>query len=396
MPKRKIRQPQVLRDYLNNLTIEDLRKLGRHLPVNIPTRKEEIVDVIYRGMMEGDGLQRLWTRLDQLQRSAVAEVVHSAANHFDGAAFRAKYGSDPHWGTTPKGLLSIREPSALALFFYNREMPADLKTALQAFVPKPRAVEMKMVDTLPEQVALTSPRWQRRPPTDEPLVELTVRETQWMAQQDLLAVLRLVEAGQVCVTAKTQRPTVTTQRAIGEILFDGDFYPPPASEKAKDYFAPTEPDYMRAFAWPLLLQSANLAEVAGAKLQLTSAGKKALTAPPHQTLRAIWQSWLKSTLLDEFNRVKTIKGQTGQGADAMTAPSGRRKVIAGALPNLPVNGWVAFDEFSRYMQAVGHTFTVSRDLWTLYIEEANYGSLGYEGFGDWHIVQARYLLVFLI
>lgn len=275
-------------------------------------------------------------------------------------------------------------------------MPADLKAALQPFVPKLRAVEMKTVDALPEQVALTSPRWQRRQQVAEPLVELTVRETQWMAQQDLLAVLWLVEAGQVRVTAKTQRPTAATIRAVGEILFDGDYYPPPDPAKEKNYFGPTEPDSMRAFAWPLLVQSANLAEVAGAKLQLTSAGKKALTAPPRETLRTLWKSWLKTTLLDEFNRVKTIKGQSGQGADAMTAPSGRRKVIAGALPNLPVNTWVAFDEFSRYMQADGHTFTVSRDLWTLYIEEANYGSLGYEGFGDWHIVQARYLLVFLM
>lgn len=96
MPKHKIRQPQVLRDFLNNLTIEDLRKLGRHLPVSVPTRKEEIVDLFYRSMMEGDGLQRLWARLDQLQRDAVAEVVHSATNRFVDDAFRAKYGGDPH------------------------------------------------------------------------------------------------------------------------------------------------------------------------------------------------------------------------------------------------------------------------------------------------------------
>jgi hypothetical protein len=48
------------------------------------------------------------------------------------------------------------------------------------------------------------------------------------------------------------------------------------------------------------------------------------------------------------------------------------------------------------MQAAGHTFNISRDLWTLYVEDANYGSLGYAGFGEWHILQARYLLVFLM
>ena len=29
------------------------------------------------------------------------------------------------------------------------------------------------------------------------------------------------------------------------------------------------------------------------------------------------------------------------------------------------------------------------------IGDPNYGSLGYSGFGDWHIVQERYLLAFL-
>ena len=57
---------------------------------------KEIVDLFYRSMMEGDGLQRLWARLDQLQRDAVAEVVHSATNRFVDDAFRAKYGGDPH------------------------------------------------------------------------------------------------------------------------------------------------------------------------------------------------------------------------------------------------------------------------------------------------------------
>ncbi|HRW08618.1 MAG TPA: hypothetical protein P5121_26125, partial [Caldilineaceae bacterium] len=106
--------------------------------------------------------------------------------------------------------------------------------------------------------------------------------------------------------------------------------------------------------------------------------------------------WLKSKLLDEFNRIKLIKGQTGRGQQAMTAVAPRREAVANALAALPVNEWVTFSEFSRYMQAAGHTFTISRDLWTLYVEEAEYGSLGYQGFGEWHIVQARYLLVFLM
>ena len=56
---------------------------------------------------------------------------------------------------------------------------------------------------------------------------------------------------------------------------------------------------------------------------------------------------------------------------------------------------MAFDAFSRFMRAAGHRFVVTRDAWTLYIADPHYGSLGYEGFGGWNILQERYMLAFL-
>ena len=155
MAKRKVKNPDTLLEYLNNLTVDDLRKLGRHVPDNMPTRKDEIVDVIHRAMMTGDGLPRLWTRLNQLQRAAVAEVVHSPTNRFDANAFRAKYGDDPDWGTQQNTWSSVREPSILGLFFYRYEMPTDLKAALQSLVPKPRGITIETVPTLPAQPVWT-------------------------------------------------------------------------------------------------------------------------------------------------------------------------------------------------------------------------------------------------
>ncbi len=99
--------------------------------------------------------------------------------------------------------------------------------------------------------------------------------------------------------------------------------------------------------------------------------------------------------MDEFNRIDAIKGQTGEGKRQLTAAPGRRAVIAEALAECPVNQWLGFDEFSRHMQATGHNFEVASDFWDFYIEDPNYGSLGYSGYSDWPIVQARYLLVFL-
>lgn len=53
------------------------------------------------------------------------------------------------------------------------------------------------------------------------------------------------------------------------------------------------------------------------------------------------------------------------------------------------------DDFFRRMRATGTDFEITRDPWNLYICEPGYGSLGYEGFHAWHILQARYALCLL-
>ena len=101
-------------------------------------------------------------------------------------------------------------------------------------------------------------------------------------------------------------------------------------------------------------------------------------------------------MLDEFSRVEAIKGQQrGVGRQSLFAPSRRRPVIAEALAECPVGTWVDFDEFSRFMQASGMEFNVTRNPWHLYIVNSNYGSLGYAGYHGWSILQGRYLLCLL-
>ena len=79
----------------------------------------------------------------------------------------------------------------------------------------------------------------------------------------------------------------------------------------------------------------------------------------------------------------------------MTAASNRRPVIAEALAQCPVGRWVRFDDFSRFMQAASFEFAITRDPWSLYIAEPNYGSLGYAGHHDWDLLEGRYLLCLL-
>ncbi len=386
-------QPELLGEFLNNYTVPTLKKLAGLLASRLPTRKAELVAIIQKEMEDPDRLRQLWQSLDKLQQAAVAEVVHSPSRRFDAAGFRAKYGSDPDWGQISR-YGRMERPSLLHLFIHDGTMPRDLQARLKPFVPLPRASKVHTVNELPATVTQS---WHEYDYTtgksEEHLIEIPVIrcETERVAQHDVHAVLRLIDAGRVRASEKTRRVTAAGARAITEVLQGGDFYPP---EKISDGWH-TDPGPIKAFAWPLILQSAGLANLSGTKLQLTPAGKKALTSPPHRVIRKAWNRWLKTTLLDEFNRVHTIKGQRGKGKRVMTAVAGRRAAIVEALAACTPHRWIAFDEFSRFMRASGYTFEVARDLWPLYIGDPHYGSLGYSGFGKWHIVQERYMMAFL-
>ena len=213
------------------------------------------------------------------------------------------------------------------------------------------------------------------------------------APRDLQSVLRLIDRGRVAVSTKTRRASAAAMQRIAEVLDGGDFFDPTGKkERWEQVIGP-----IRAFAWPWLMQAGKLAECRGSKLALTKAGHAALGAPAPQTLRRLWQRWIKSTLLDEFSRIDDIKGQhRGKGRRALTAASNRRPVIAEALAQCPVGRWVRFDDFSRFMRASGLEFGITRDPWKLYIAEAHYGSLGYAGSHDWDLLEGRYLLCLLL
>jgi hypothetical protein len=386
---------RTLTEALQALTVDALKKLLKLLPTGErPTRKQDLVEIVRRHLA-GEHLQTFWNQLDETQQAAVAEAVHVMGGRFLAGKFRAKYGKDPNWGT--KGRWGEPDPSLLGLFFYDGVIPDDLRERLKEFVPPPVQTALQMVDTVPEVHAVPWKIYHQETRsyetgTDE--IPIQQRTMEHAALQELQAVLRLVQAGKVAVSDKTLLPTAATVKAIGELLQEGDFY---ADLEADADREPEEkPGSIRAFAWPMLLQGGKLAELSGKRLALTRAGQKALTDLPHETLRAVWQRWVKTTVLDEFRRINAVKGQTGQAQRYFTALSNRRLAIAGALSQCPPGKWVDIDVFFRYMQAGDYDFKVTRDAWGLYLVDANYGSLGYDyGGSDWPILQGRYVLCLL-
>ena len=388
-----------LEDALSGLMVRVLKPMIKllNLPEPRPRLKAEMVEAI-REKLTGRSLRELWERLDKTQKLAVAETVHGFDTHFNADRFRAKY------GVLPKGFDpdNAEKVSLLRFFFYPPEgyryflpttIPGDLEKQLREFVPEPELPNVASLEEAPEFVDRRRRAYVpegQKPKFDR--VPLTRRNMELAAAYDLLAVLRLIDAGRISVSTKTRRASAVSVRRIAEVLHGGDFYDP--NEKREKWQQKVGP--IRAFAWPWLVQAGRLVQLRGSKLVLTKAGRAAFTAPPAETLRRTWQRWLKTTLLDEFSRMEDIKGQyRGRGKRMMTAVRKRRPWIDEALLECPVGGWVQVDEFFRFMEAAELDFKVTRDPWRLYLLDPQYGSFGYTGNHDWCLLQGRYVLCLL-
>lgn len=210
---------------------------------------------------------------------------------------------------------------------------------------------------------------------------ITVRVTEPEAISNLRIVLELCASGTLRCSEKTRRPSAPAVASLASLLAVGDFYP-------------REP--IEAYAWPLLVQAGNLAELAGTRLQLTTRGRAALSASPPATIRGLWRRWVTHGVIDEFSRVETIRGQ--RSANVLTSAKTRRQHVAEALGECPAGQWVNIDELLAQMEADGLNPTVARNessLWRLYISDSHYGSLGYAGYHNATLIEGRYTLAVL-
>jgi hypothetical protein len=376
----------LLNDTLNRLTVDELKSIGSSLPGMPKSGPKHTLLEFLRQQLSGNGLKATWQMLDDTQRLAVAEAVHEPLGRFSEQHFSAKHGRSPRFFNPPPEGSRLSQwdrwpgkHTALCLFLYRErdgsyQLPDDLGQELQAFVPEPAPAKVQVCDELPQQHQGHT---------------LTVRACEREAMIDLAIVLRLADQGRIQVSDTTSLPSAGTLRLLADTLTGGDFYAEPQAGSPDPGKEPI--GLIKAFAWPLLLQAAGLMQRQGSKSALTPAGRKALGAAPAGVLRTLWQKWLKATLLDEFSRVDVIKGQKAKGR-VMTAVAPRRQAIETALKDCPVGAWIEVDQLSRYMMASGHEFEVTHDPWKLYILDAKYGSLGYDGSHGWNVLQLRYLL----
>jgi hypothetical protein len=369
---------------IEQLRLDTLRPLARLIGADAPTRKQDIVPYLTEKLAREDIVRRLYESLNEMNQAAVQEALKSPLGRLDPERFEAKYGRGPGWGNE-------RSPSALGLLLpMGSAIPKDLRPILSRFVPEPRPLAIASEEELPATVP--DPRagwWTRRGEKAEP-IPLRQRLTAAAASRELSTVLRLAESGKLRVSDKTRKPTEATVKAIAPLLVGGDFYDAEDASEYKD--DPGADVTIRAFAWPCLLQAAGLVSISGGKLGLSPAGRKALGKPAHEVIRSAWDKWLKTSLLDEFERIDAIKGKKSA---RLTAAANRRAAVNDVLAQLPPGRWVAVDEFFRVVRAVGEDFAVAREAWKLYIAESYYGSFEYDRGGNWLLLQGRFILAML-
>ena len=367
-------------------TSDELGKLARLTGSRAPTRKAELADHI-AGYLAGDGLRKAYGSLGELERAAVAEVVHSDSDTLEAERFLAKYGAPPR--QEPKDPYSYRrQPTLLDMFLIgrNRLMPREIKRRLKELVPPPAAVTVRTIDSPPESYRCRS---SSRAPDPE-AVPVRVHLSEQRAQRELLAVLRLIDSQRVAVGSKTLRPSQAAIGAISAVLDGEDFYR--NDQPARKYYDPN-PGAIRAFAWPMILQAAELVRLSGNRLQLTSEGRNAMSSLSGEVIRRVWDRWVYADL-DELSRIECVKGQTGKGGRSLTATFERRDSIQVALASCPADAWIEIDELVRFMRASGFDARVTDNAWELYIGHREYGSLGYSGGAE--ALDRAYLRAFLL
>lgn len=117
-----------------------------------------------------------------------------------------------------------------------------------------------------------------------------------------------------------------------------------------------------------------------------------MVAPDYAALGAMWTKWLAKAPIDEFSRIESIKGQ--RKAATLTAAAKRRSAVALGLTGLPTGEWIEIDDVFRTLRRRRELKIArsERAAWNLYLEDPQYGSMGYDGFGTWSVLEGRYAL----
>lgn len=381
-----------LNNYLASLNVVEL-KSRLNLISGAPklTRKDEFISFLH-DELKSDRLEDYWQRLCKIEQLAVAEAIYHWDGNFDPTRFVAKYEKLPRYFLSAGN--SLKQGSLLALFFYRGSMPLDLADCCRNYVKAPASYQLTPWTNDQVKNFIKTRQQEIEKQEDEYHPKSAILSMENHAIHDLQAVLDLVGEGKITISEKTKIAGAATIKKITAILLDGDYYSEQDDWGLENHQGGAI-TAIRAYAWPLLLQSSSVGLVrrVGTKLELTAKGKKVSQSPIEETIRLLYQRWRDKGMIDEFNRINIIKGQAGKGQRLFPVIN-RRITIEHALIKCPENEWISVDDFFRYLQAECFDIRVIFDRWKLYISDSRYGSLEYSSC-PFEVIQGRYILIYL-
>jgi hypothetical protein len=369
---------------------DELKALVSLVSSTQPEGKDLLCQLLFNILTDKSLVKRLWNDLDEIQKAAVAEALHSPTLSFEEVRFLARYGKNPDWGKTQPGR-RIKEPSRLCLFIHRLEIPSELKNILIGFVAEPKKKTMAtfselpfLSENIPDEYSPVPHNGQSKH-TLSPVVSFS---TERATLYDILSVMRYIDTIKVPVSVKTGMITKTGLAAIRKVLFCPDYYDiMKLPEKEQERIGA-----IRSFAWPVMLEAAGFIYMNDNMLRLSEKGRVVLRRSPAAVVKDMFDAWIQNRQCDEFSRIEHIKGHKGKSI--LTDITERRRIIIDVLKMCPTARWIAVDEFLRFMVAEDCIFYVTDDPRLLYIGDARMGSLGYVDGDVLTIAEKRYLMVF--
>lgn len=376
---------------LSQYSTSELGELANLLAEQTPESREDLIHFIVGKLTLPDVVIQLWEDLDALQKKAVAETLYSPHTLFPQTQFRAKYGKDPDWGNAAPGK-KVTHPSLICLFIYKLQIPVELKEILISFVKQPEKAKVKYRDELP-LFREHSGNGNRQDEKNggcrkKRIVSLN---TEYAVMHEFPSILYAVGLHKVGVNSSTGKLSKSGVNELNKLLYGGDYFcclglSGKECEKIGD---------TKAYGWFHILNTLNLVYSEDSVIKLTDKGKQLKGLPYYESVRQIWNEWLKAVKYDELSRIDAVKGQQGKGLRYLTDVTDRRRVCVNALSACPPDVWISVDDLFLFMLARGFTFYVTTSPETLYITDPLLGHMGYTEEEGWNIVEKRYVLVFL-
>ncbi len=335
-----------LQNLTDNMTADTLRNLLRALNGKGVSGTKEIMGARMLEIWQSNP-QRILDKLSDPEIKLLAECVHEDHAHPNVDRVNARYGfsySIPYKG-------GYKEQNFIHAFIFtpdrysDYELVSDVKETLKKHIPVPPPLAIK---------------------SSEPLETDPVYNAERIALVEAKRVLQLVSAGKLKVSEKTRLPSAACIKQVKTILCE------PETE-----FTPE-----RSYAWPVLIQQCGWAKPRVGKLGLTRSGKALLENFTPEGYAAGVQTMIYESVFDEMSRAPAIKGMKSRWARRCREDANvRRSSITNALEDFPVGEWITIEAAFDNIVASGNSFDVVTNGESLYIGDANYGTLGNEELG---------------